>query len=85
MLLCTVECVVLAVFVTQPVSGVATGSGQPDADRRSRDVTILQCTQQAGVTLGSPELYDLDPVCVPEVLGLHDQRPKAPVVSYVGA
>ena len=54
-LLCAVDCVFRAVFVTQPVSGMA----------------ILQRTQRVRVTLGSPELYDLDPECVPDVLGLY--------------
>ena len=47
-LLCAVDCVVWAVFVTQPVSGMATGSDRPDVDRPSRDVPILQRTQYVG-------------------------------------
>ena len=83
MLLWAVDCVVQAVFVTQPVSGMATGSGRPDADRPSQDVSILQRIQRAGVTLGSPELYNLDPEYVPDVLGLHARRPEAPVVKVM--
>ena len=72
-----------AVFVTQPVSGMATGSCRPDADRQSREVPILQRTQRVGVTLGSPELYNVDPECVPDLLGLHARRPEAPVVKVM--
>ena len=83
MLLCAVDCVFRAVFVTQPVSGMATGSCRPDTDRPSRDVPILQCTQRAGVTLDSLELYDLDLECVPDVLGLHARRPEVPVAKVM--
>ena len=70
--------------VAQPVSGMATRSGRPDADRLSRDVPILLRTQRVGVTLRSPELYDLDPDCVPDVLGMHSRRPEAPLIKVIG-
>ena len=44
-----------------------------------RDVSILLSTQRVGVTLRSPELYDLDP----DVLGLHAQRPQAPLIKVI--
>ena len=70
-LLCAEDGVFRAVAVAQPVSGVATGSSRPDSDRPSRGVPILLHTQWVSMTLRSPELYDLDPACVPDVLGLH--------------
>ena len=77
------DCGFWAVSVAQPVSGMATGSGRPDADRQSRDAPILLCTQRVGVTLRSPELYDLDPDCVTDVLGLHARRPEAPLTKVM--
>ena len=82
-LLCAEDCVFRAVSVAQSVSGMATGSGRPDADRMSRDVPILLRTQRVGVTLRSPELYDLDLDCVLDVLGLHARRPEAPLVEVM--
>ena len=35
------------------------------------------------MSLGSPELYDLDPECVPDVLGLHARRSEAPVAKVM--
>ena len=77
-LLRATDCDFRVVSVAQPVSEMATGSGRQDADCPSQDVPILLRTQQVGVTLRSPELYDLDPDCVPDVLGLYAPRPEAP-------
>ena len=57
------ECVFRAVSVTR--------SGRPDAD-----VPILLHTKRVSVTLRSVELYDLDPDCAPDVLGLDARRPE---------
>ena len=72
------ECVFRAVSVAQPVSGMANRSGRPDAD-----IPILLHTKRVGVTLRSVELYDLDPDCVPDVLGLHARRPEAPLIKVM--
>ena len=40
-------------------------------------------TQQVGVNLRSPELYDLDPDCIPDVLGLHARRPEEPLIKVM--
>ena len=82
-LLCAEDCVFRAVSVAQTVSGMATGSGRHDTNCPSRDVPIVLCTQRVGVTLRSPELYDLDPDCVPDVLGLHARRLEAPLVKVM--
>ena len=66
-LLRATDCDFRAVSVAQPISEMATGNGRQDADRSSWDVPILLRTQRVGVTLRSPELYDLDPDCVPDV------------------
>ena len=44
---------------------------------------ILLSTQRVGVTLRSPELYDMDPDFVPDVLGLHARRPEAPLIKVM--
>ena len=77
------DCVFHAFSVAQSVSGMVTGSGRPDADSQSRDVPILLRTQRTGVTLLSPELYNLDPDCVPDVLGLHARRLEGPLVKVM--
>ena len=66
------DCGFRAVSVAQPVSEI-----------QSRDVSILLCTQRVGMTLLLLELYDLDPDCVLDVLGLHAQRPEAPLIKVM--
>ena len=64
--------VVLCSSLSQPVSRMATGSGRPAGrgppEPGCPDPSI---TQRVGVTVRSPELYDLDSERVPDVLGLH--------------
>ena len=57
------------------MSVMATGSRQADVDKPGRDIPILRKNPRVGVTLGSAELYDLDPECVADVLGLHAPKP----------
>ena len=58
-----------AFFVDMSV--MATGSGQADMDKPTQNIPILRKNPRVGVTLDSAELYDLNPECVPDVLGLH--------------
>ena len=69
------------------VLGMATGNGQPEADRPGGDLPIrrhVPCSSRgSGVTLGSAGLYDLDTRYIPDALGLCARRPEAAVVKVM--
>ena len=71
-----------AVFVKQSGPAMATGR-EVDVDKPGWDIPILRKNPRVGVTLDSAELYDLDPECVQDVLGLHAQSRGAPVVKVM--
>ena len=66
---------------------MATGSGQPAADRPGIDcqvqVQVPWNAPDAYVTLDSSGIYDLNTKYVPDVLGLHARRPEAAVVKVM--
>ena len=65
----------LTISLVHCVAWMATGSGQPAADRPGIDCQVQ--------VLDSSGIYDLNTKCVPDVLGLHARRPEAAVVKVM--
>ena len=87
LLLWAVDGVSRTAFWDQLVPIMATGNGQPEANRPSGDIPgrvhVPWSSRGTGVTLGSAGLYDLDTRYIPDVLGLCARRLEAAVVKVL--